>query len=122
MAIQSRTWFSEVSASDLDYFATVLAAITGIIHLYEGIEHVGGEPIAIWFILAGLGFFGAIVLFWVGFSQNILYLVGIVFTGIQFVAYFVLNWPDIFSVLGIFDKIVQIVLIGCLVVLYRQQI
>lgn len=120
MATKTGTWFGEPSASSLDYLATALAAITGIIHLYEGIEHLGGEPIAIWFILAGLGFFGAIVLFWVGFNRTILYSVGIVFTGIQFIAYFVINWPNVLSALGIFDKIVQLVLIGSLVVLYRQ--
>lgn len=122
MTTRNGKWFGESSASNLDYLATVLAAITGIIHLYEGVEHLGGEPIAIWFVLAGVGFFGGIVLFWAGFNRKLLYPTGIVFTAIQLVAYFAINWPDIFSALGIFDKIVQLVLIGCLAARYRQQL
>lgn len=95
MAAQTGEWFGEPSASNLDYLATVLAAVTGIIHLYEGVEHLGGEPIAIWFVLAGVGFFGGIVLFWAGFNRELLYPVGIIFTAIQLVAYFAINWPDI---------------------------
>lgn len=121
MVTQTEKWFGEPSANNLDYLATALAAITGIIHLYEGIEHLGEEPIAIWFVLAGVGFFGAIILFWAGFNREILYPTGIVFTAIQVVAYFVINWPDVVFSLGIFDKIVQLVLIGCLVTRYNQQ-
>jgi hypothetical protein len=120
MGPQASTWFDTPSVQNLDYLATVLAAITGLIHLYEGIEHLGGDPIAIWFLLAGLGFFGAIVLFWAGFTQTLLYAVGIVFTGIQVIAYFVINWPDVVFALGIVDKIVQVVLIGSLAARYRQ--
>lgn len=120
MATRTGSWFGTPSATPLDYLATALAAITGVIHLYEGIEHLGGEPIAIWFLLAGGGFFGAILLFWLGFQQTTLYAAGIIFTGIQVVAYFVINWPDVVSALGLFDKLVQLVLIGSLAVRYRQ--
>ncbi|WP_049999279.1 DUF7475 family protein [Halococcus sediminicola] len=119
MATRADSRFSRPSMRTLDYVAIALVVITGVIHLYEGVED-WGEPIAIWFLLAGVGFFGAIVLFWLGVSRTLLYLGGVVFTGIQVVAYIVLNWPDIFSVIGTFDKIVQLVLIGTLVVLYQQ--
>lgn len=120
MATQTDSWFGERSTSTLDYGAIVLVVITGAIHLYEGIEHWGEEAIAIWFVLAGVGFAGAIVLFWLGFDQRLLYLIGIVYTAIQVIAYLAINWPDIFFALGVFDKIIQLVLIGTLAVLYQR--
>ena len=117
------SWFGRrQSLRTLDYVGVVLVVITGAIHLYEGIEHLSeGGVIPVLFVLAGLGFFGALVLLWAGFNRTVLYLVGIVFTAIQFVAYFVLNWPDVLSPLGIFDKIVQLLLVVVLAVLYAQR-
>lgn len=120
MAAGTGQWFGEPSTNRLDYLAMALVVITGIVHLYEGVED-WGEPIAIWFLLAGIGFFGAIVLFLLGFRPRVLYLVGIAYTGIQVIAYVVINWPTVLSPIGVFDKIVQLVLIGTLVTLYRER-
>ena len=84
MATRTDSRFSSPSMRTLDYVAIALVVITGVVHLYEGVED-WGEPIAIWFLLAGVGFFGAIVLFWLGVSRTLLYLGGVVFTGIQVV-------------------------------------
>lgn len=106
----------------LEYVGVVLVLITAVIHLYEGIEHLSeGGILPILFVLAGLGYFGGLVLFWIGVNRAVLYLVGIVFTAIQFVAYFVLNWPEVLEPLGIFDKSVQLLLMGVLTVLFTRQ-
>lgn len=109
------------SLSSLDYVAVVLAATTGVIHLYEGVEDWGEGVIGILFVLAGLGFFGAIGLLLLGFRKRPLYLAGIVYTGIQFVAYFVLRWPDVSEAIGLFDKAVQFALIVVLAALYLAE-
>lgn len=100
--------------------AIVLAAITGVVHLVLGVR---GFPSAfgISFVLAGLGFFGAILLFLLNVRRRLLYLIGIPFTGIQFVLYFVLNWPDVVAPAGIGDKVVQLLLIVLLIRLYRRE-
>lgn len=105
----------------LDYIGIVLVILTGTIHLYEGIEDLDEGIIGILFLLAGLGFFGALLLLYLGVNQPLLYGVGIIYTGIQFVGYFVLRWPDIYEPLGLFDKAVQALLILVLAVLYLQK-
>lgn len=105
----------------LDYIGIILVILTGAIHLYEGIEDFDEGIIGILFLLAGLGFFGALVLLYLGVSQPLLYSVGIIYTGIQFVGYFVLRWPDIYDPLGLLDKVVQALLILVLAALYIQK-
>ncbi|WP_158057826.1 DUF7475 family protein [Halorussus halophilus] len=121
MATETRTWLQrDESLTSLDYVGALLAAITGLIHLYEGVEDWGEGFIGVLFVLAGLGFFGAIVLLFLGAPKRPLYLAGIVFTGIQFVAYFVLRWPDIYEFIGLFDKVVQLALVLVLAALYLR--
>lgn len=99
--------------------AVALAAITGVIHLALGVGSLD-EPMGIPFVLAGLGFLGGIVLFFLDFRRRLLYLVGILFTAAQFVLYFVINWPNVVSGSGLGDKAVQLALIVLLYLLYRQ--
>lgn len=121
MATDTRTRFQRnESLTSLDYIGILLAAITGLIHLYEGVEDWGEGFIGVLFVLAGLGFFGAIVLLFLGVPKRPLYLAGIVFTGIQFVAYFALRWPNVYETIGLFDKIVQLALILVLAALYLR--
>ena len=120
MATETRTWFDNTNGlTSLDYIGIVLAAITGLIHLYEGVEDLGEGIFGILFILAGLGFFGAIVLLWLGFNRRVLYPVGIAYTGIQFAAYFGLRWPNVYEPLGLVDKLVQLLLIVVLFLLWQ---
>ncbi|WP_435158323.1 DUF7475 family protein [Haladaptatus sp. DFWS20] len=107
--------------TSLDYVGIVLVILTGAIHIYEDIEDINEGIIGILFILAGLGFFGALVLLYFGVNQPLLYGVGIIYTGIQFIAYFVLRWPDIYEPLRLFDKAVQALFILVLVILYLQK-
>ncbi|ODR80224.1 hypothetical protein BG842_21745 [Haladaptatus sp. W1] len=107
--------------TSLDYVGIVLVVLTGVIHIYEGIEDLDEGIIGILFLLAGLGFFGALVLLYLGVNQPLLYGVGIIYTGIQFVAYFILRWPSIYDPLGLFDKAIQAVLILVLAILYVRK-
>ena len=104
------------SLTGLHWLAIGLAAITGVIHVGIGVQF-GDTPL----LLAGLGFFGAIALFVLDVGRRALYLVGIPYTGAQFVLYFVRNWPNVISPAGILDKIVQVALIVVLLVLYRRE-
>ncbi|WP_231184269.1 hypothetical protein [Haladaptatus sp. DYF46] len=120
MATETRSWFDDTDGlTSLDYVGILLAAITGLIHLYEGVEDLGEGIFGILFILAGLGFFGAIVLLWMGFNRRVLYPVGIAYTGIQFAAYFGLRWPNVYEPLGLVDKLVQLLLIVVLFLLWQ---
>lgn len=77
-------------------------------------------PIA--FILAGLGFLGAVILFLLDYRRRMLYLLGVPFVLIQIVLYVLINQradPAISPVEGI-DKVVQILLVVILVILYRR--
>lgn len=105
----------------LDYVVIILATISGVIHLYEGYEDLGEGVIGILFILAGIGFFAWIALLVIGFRLRVLYPVGFVFTAIQFVLYFVLNWPEIYESLGLIDKAVQLALMIVLLLVYRRR-
>ena len=106
------------SLTGLHWAGIVLAAITGVIHLWLGVNFAP-EPLGISFLVAGVGFLGAIVAILVDYRRQLLYLLGIPFTAGQIVAWAALNAPD-FSPPGIADKIVQVLLIVVLVVLYRQ--
>lgn len=103
------------SLTAIHWVAILLAAITGVIHLYISIDALpGGLGIA--FVLAGLGFFGAIALFIYtsGRYRRWLYAVGIPYTLVQIVLYYVYNEPaslaDMATV-DVLDKIVQVVLV-----------
>jgi len=110
----------DASLLPLDYAAILLAAITGVIHLYEGYEDFDEGLLAILFLLAGIGFFVWILLLVLRIRPRLLYLGGFVFTAIQFVAYFVLRWPEIYETLGLVDKAVQLLLMIALAVLFSR--
>lgn len=95
----------------LHWVASVLATITGVVHLY--LYWVQGF---LPFLLAGLGFFGAVVLLVVGVNRRLLYAVGIPFTGLQIVAWVVMGMPDF--ALGVFDKTVEVALVAALAYLF----
>ena len=101
------------SLTGLDWAAIALVLVTGLIHVYVGLSF--GRIIL---TLAGLGFFGAVLLFLADIRRRTLYLAGIVYTAIQLVLFFVLlpQYPAV----GLFDKAVQVVLIVLLAYLYRR--
>ena len=107
------------SLTTLHWIGIALALLTGVIHLFLGVRFID-SPLGVSFVLAGLGFVGAVVLLLFDYRRRLLYLVGIPFTAIQVVLYFPLNWPDVVSPIGLGDKLIQLGLIAVLVTLYRR--
>ncbi|AQL42932.1 hypothetical protein BV210_09480 [Halorientalis sp. IM1011] len=107
------------SLSPLHWVAFGLAAITGVLHLWLGVQFVT-SPVGISFLLAGIGFFVGAALVAVDYRRRLVYAVGIPFTAVQIVAWYLVNAPD-FSPLGYLDKAVQVVFVVVLVVLYRRE-
>lgn len=95
--------------------AMTLAGVTGLVHLYLYVAQ-GFLP----FLLAGLGFFGAVGLLLVlPAYRRWVYLAGIPFTLVQMGGWVAAGMPDF--TLGVADKVVQLALIGLLVVLFRRE-
>lgn len=130
MALTSR--LETASLTPLHWAAVVLAAITGVIHLLLGVSgllgsEVIGTGLGAAFLLAGLGFFGAIVLLLVDYRRPLLYALGIPYTAAQIVLWYALNFDSVSDMLanagamGYVDKVVQVVLIVVLAVLYLRE-
>ncbi|WP_435156947.1 hypothetical protein [Haladaptatus sp. DFWS20] len=98
------------SINTFERIGGVLAIITGIVHLYLYWE-TGFAP----FLLAGLGFIGAVGLLFTTFSRRLLYAIGIPYIGIQILLWIAFGMQNL--VLGVFDKSVQILLVGLLIAL-----
>ncbi|KAB1197324.1 MULTISPECIES: hypothetical protein [Haloferax] len=110
----------------LHYLGVVLAAITGLVHLVLGavvLSSNPADPLALSFVGAAAGFAGGIVAVLRGSerARTLAILLGIPFTAGQILLYVVLNWPDIFTVVGVVDKLVQLALVVVLVVLYQRE-
>ncbi|WP_255196949.1 DUF7475 family protein [Halorarius litoreus] len=95
----------------LHWVAIGLALTTGVVHLYLYVAQ-GFLP----FLLAGLGFLGAVVLLVAGVNRRVLYVVGVPFTAVQIVAWVALGMPDF--ALGVFDKTVEVALVVALAYLF----
>lgn len=114
----------------LHWLAIVLAAVSGAIHLFLGVSAFFGSviplPLGISFLLAGLGFFGAIALVLVGWRRKLVYLAGIPFTAIQILLWYQFNYAGTGRAITgagpieIADKVAQVVLILVLVDLYLR--
>jgi hypothetical protein len=100
------------SLTTTHWLAILLVLITGVIHVYAGVIE-GRIPVS----LAGVGFLGAAVLFLLDYRRSLLYLVGIVYTAVQFPLWYVANVGE-FTMLGYVDKALQAVLIVILAYLY----
>lgn len=106
----------------MHWIAVGLAALSGVIHLALGVQFFpGAQPIA--FLLAGVGFFGGIILFLRDYRRQQLYVVGGLFTALQILLYLWLNvrvQPSVSPVEAI-DKAAQVLLIILLIVFYRRE-
>jgi hypothetical protein len=100
------------SLTTTHWLAILLVLITGVIHVYAGFVE-GRIPVS----LAGVGFLGAAVLFLLDYRRSLLYLVGIVYTAVQFPLWYVANVGE-FTTLGYVDKALQAALIVVLAYLY----
>jgi len=115
------------SLGGLHWVGIVLAAVSGIIHLFLGVQFAP-SGLGIAFLLAGLGFLGAIVLVVLAIRRRLVYAVGIPFTAIQMVLWYYFNFavgpksfPGDVGTMGVVDKVAQIVLIVVLIVLLRGE-
>ena len=95
----------------LQWLAVVLVAITGVLHVFAGIVE-GRVPVA----LAGVGYAGALVLFFLNYRRRLLYLIGVPYTAVQIPIWLVAKSE--YGVVDYVDKAVQVVLIVVLVYLY----
>lgn len=124
MSITSR--IETASLTGLHWIAVVLAVLTGVIHLFLGVNFAP-ELLGIAFLLAGLGFLGAVVLLLMNYRRKLLYAIGIPYTAIQIVLWYYLNFvvgpkafPGEIGTIGTVDKIAQVILIVVLIVLYQR--
>lgn len=92
-----------------------LAGVTGLVHLYL---YYAQEFLP--FLLAGLGFFGAIgLILMLPDYRPWVYLAGVPYTFAQMAAWYLAGMPDF--ALGVADKTVQVTLIALLAVLYLRE-
>lgn len=114
------------SLGGLHWIGIIAALLSAGVHLLLGIR-MFPSGMGISFILAGLGFLGAIVLVLIAYHRRAVYAVGIPFVLIQIVLWFVINFvngpktfPADIGTLGAIDKIAQLVLLGVLIELLRS--
>ncbi|QSG07826.1 DUF7475 family protein [Halapricum desulfuricans] len=113
------------SLGALHWVGIIAALVSAAIHLLLGVRMFPSE-MGISFILAGLGFLGAIVLVLIAYRRRTVYAVGIPFVLVQIVLWYVVNFangskafPGDIGTFGAIDKIAQLVLLGVLIVLLR---
>lgn len=114
------------SLGGLHWAGVVAAVVSGVVHLRLG---VGFAPsgLGISFLLAGLGFLGAVVLILLDYRRRTVYAVGVPFTLIQIVLWYWVNFADgsksfpaDVGTLGVVDKVAQLVLLIVLAALLRS--
>ncbi|RJX50847.1 DUF7475 family protein [Halonotius pteroides] len=109
----------------LAYVGIIAAVISAVIHLRLGVGFIQ-SPLGISFILAGLGFLGAVGLVLVNYRRRTVYAVGIPFTAVQIGIWYYVNFaaggkafPADIGTIGAIDKVAQLVLIVVLIALLR---
>ncbi|MCL7417499.1 MAG: hypothetical protein M8354_06635 [Halalkalicoccus sp.] len=111
----------------IHWLGILSALVSAGVHLLIGAWFFP-STLGISFVLAGLGFIGAVVLVLVDFHRRAVYAVGIPFTLVQIVLWYWVNFvgmdksfPADIGTLDAVDKIAQVVLLAVLVVLLRRQ-
>jgi len=104
-----------VKLTGLQWGIVGLTVITAVIHLVLGII-ISPEPMfKVLFTLNGLGYLALIaaLYFLRPFAANraLIRYALMAFTAVTLVLYFVFNWPNVVSPLGLVDKAVELVLI-----------
>ncbi|QSG13048.1 putative membrane protein [Halapricum desulfuricans] len=114
------------SLGALHWVGIIAALVSAAIHLLLGVR-MFPSGMGISFILAGLGFLGAIVLVLIAYRRRTVYAVGIPFVLVQIVLWYVVNFangskafPGDIGTFGAIDKIAQLVLLGVLIALLRS--
>ena len=99
------------SLTRVQWLAVSLVVVTGVLHVYAGFVE-GRVPVA----LAGFGYAGALVLFFVGYRRRLLYLIGVPYTAVQIPIWLVAKSE--YGVVDYVDKAAQVALILVLGYLY----
>lgn len=110
----------------LHWLGILAALVSAGVHLLLGVWFVP-STLGISFVLAGLGFLGAVALVLADFHRRAVYAVGIPFTLVQIVLWYWVNFvgmgksfPADIGTLDAIDKIAQAVLLAVLVALLRR--
>jgi len=116
------------SLSGLYWVAILAALVTGVIHLYLGVSFFP-SGMGISFLLAGLGFLGAIVLVLIDYRRQLVITIGIPYVIVQIVLWYLLNFamgpkafPADVGTIGLVDKITQVALLTLLVALRQVEL
>lgn len=115
MALSAGFRFETDSLTGTQWAAVVLAFLTGLIHLFVGVNR--GRPSL---ALAGVGFGVGIALFLAAHRRHMLYLVGSVYVALQIVLWIVFQQGE-YTPLGFLDKAIQILLVALLLALARGE-
>jgi nicotinamide riboside transporter PnuC len=111
------------SLAPLHWIGIVLAAITGVIHLFLGVSFITGG-LGVPFLIAGVGFLAGIAAILLDYRRRQFYLLGIPFTLGQIVLWYVINADRITAgdvgPIGIVDKLAQVAFVVVLVLLLRE--
>ena len=109
------------SLGGLHWFGIALAVISAAVHLVLG-ARMAPSAMGISFLLAGLGFVGAVVLILLNYRRRAVYAVGIPFVLVQILnfAWGPKAFPADVGTLGAIDKVAQLLLLGVLIALLRQ--
>jgi hypothetical protein len=125
-AERQQTGFSIDTLSGLHWVGILAALVSAGVHLLLGVRMLP-SGLGISFVLAGLGFLGAIALVLLNYRRRLVYAVGIPYTLVQIVLWYAFNFasgdkafPGDIGTLGAVDKVAQVVLIAVLVVLLRS--
>ena len=110
---------NRASMGTLDWIGCVLAVLLGVVYLYLGFGDFP-ETLGIAFVLAGVGYFGAVVLALIDYRRRLVYRMGIGYNALLFVLYFVINGIDVSELIGLagivkLAQAVFVVLLGALI-------
>lgn len=90
-----------------------LTVATALIHIVLGA--MAGGMFLVLFLLNGLGYLGLLAALYflpqLAAQRSLVRWAFIGFTAVTFILYFVFNWPDIFSPMGLVDKAIELILI-----------
>jgi hypothetical protein len=113
------------SLGGLHWVGIVAALVSAAVHLLLGVRMLP-SGMGISFVLAGLGFLGAIALVVLDYRRRAVYAVGIPFTLVQILLWYYVNFvsfgksfPSDIGTLGAIDKLAQVVLVAVLIALLR---
>jgi hypothetical protein len=114
------------SLTPLHWLGIALAVVSGGIHLWLGVQFLGGG-LGIAFLFAGVAFLLGVGAVLIDFRRKTMYLLGVPFTAGQIVLWYYLNFaagdkafPADVGGPGAIDKLAQLALIAVLVVLSQR--